>query len=116
MALDDSAYEAQVKLAFKALVTAADAADPDALEADATGDMITITATKTGEKVIVNTQRAVHQVWVAGKGAGVHFSLSADGRWLDDKGKGLELLAWVDECVAAATGQHLPFGAKPSGR
>jgi DNA-binding NarL/FixJ family response regulator len=44
----------------------------------------------------------VRQVWVAGKGLGVHFSLGPDGRWLDDKGKGLELVAWVNECVEAA--------------
>jgi hypothetical protein len=44
---------------------------------------------------------------VAGKGEGVHFSLAADGRWLDDKGKGLELTAWVSECVRAAAGLTL---------
>ena len=69
--------------------------------------MVTITATKTGEKIVINTQRAVKQIWVAGKGAGLHFSFGSAGQWLDDKGKGVELLAWVAECVAAATGQSL---------
>ena len=105
--MDDVAYSQAVAQIFKRLVKACDAVDPDRLEADATGDMVTITASKSGEKVIVNTQRAVQQVWVAGKGEGVHFSLAADGRWLDDKGKGLELLAWVSECVEAATGERL---------
>lgn len=106
---DDAVYATAVAQLFKRLVKAIDAADPDVVECDATGDMVTITAPKTGEKVVVNTQRAVRQIWVAGKGVGVHFSLAADGRWLDDKQKGLELLAWIGECVEAATGQRLAW-------
>lgn len=106
---DDAAYATAIAQLFKRVVKAIDAADPDVVECDATGDMVTITATKTGEKVVVNTQRAVQQLWVAGKGVGVHFSLGDDGRWLDDKQKGLEALSWIAECVAAATGQRLTF-------
>ncbi len=105
----DAAYSASVASFFKRLVSAVDAADPDLVECDATGDMVTITATKSGTKVIVNTQQAVSQVWVAGKGEGVHFSLAADGRWLDDKGKGLELGAWVADCVKDAAGVSLAW-------
>lgn len=103
----DAAYSASVASFFKRLVAAVDSVDPDLLECDATGDMVTITAPKTGTKVIVNTQRAVSQIWVAGKGEGVHFSRAADGRWLDDKGKGLELAAWVAECLREASGVAL---------
>lgn len=100
----DAAYSASVASFFKRLLSAVDAIDPDLLEADSTGDMVTITAPKTGTKVIVNTQRAVSQIWVAGKGEGVHFSRQSDGRWFDDKGKGLELGAWVSECLREAAG------------
>ncbi|GMU60294.1 MAG: hypothetical protein AMXMBFR34_20570 [Myxococcaceae bacterium] len=105
--MDDAAYTVAVSKVLKRLVKACDAADPDFLEADATGDMVTITGLKSGEKVVVNTQRAVHQLWVAGKGEGVHFSCADGERWLDDKARGLELLAWVKDCVLAATGQHI---------
>jgi CyaY protein len=105
----ESAYGPTVAQTFKRLVKTLDLSDPDVLEADTTGDMVTITATSSGQKVIVNTQRAVEQIWVAGKGEGVHFSLSSDGRWLDDKGRGRELFAWVAECVEAATGVSLRF-------
>lgn len=105
--LDETTYNNLVAGVFKRLLSAADAADPDLLEADSTGDMVTFTASKTGEKVVVNTQRAVRQIWVAGKGSGIHFSCGADGRWMDDKGKGLELLAWVAECVRAMSGVEL---------
>ncbi|MFT3709788.1 MAG: iron donor protein CyaY [Archangium sp.] len=102
--MDNSAYQASVSTFFKKLITAIDSADPDFVECDSTGDMVTITAVKSGAKVIVNTQRAVSQIWVAGKGVGVHFSMGADGRWMDDKQKGLELTAWVAECVREASG------------
>jgi CyaY protein len=105
--MDSSTYQASVTSFFKRLIAAVDANDPDVLECDSTGDMVTITAPKSGTKVIVNTQRAVNQIWVAGKSAGVHFSLGADGRWMDDKNKGLELGAWVAECVRDASGVRL---------
>ncbi|MFN0061404.1 MAG: iron donor protein CyaY [Myxococcaceae bacterium] len=106
--MDEAAYQQHVVAAFRKILKAADAFDPDILESDSTGDMLTLTAPQ-GEKCVVNTQRAVHQIWVAGKGAGIHFSLDAGGLWKDDKGKGLELLAWVSEVVASMTGQPLNY-------
>ncbi len=102
-----AAYDAAVAAFFKRLIAAADQADPDVLEADSTGDMITLTAVRTGQKIVVNTQRAVSQVWVAGQGTGVHFDLGPDGRFVDDKGQGKELAAWVSACVEAVTGAPL---------
>ncbi len=103
--MDEATYSGLVAGAFKRLVAAADAIDPDVLECDSTGDMVTLTA-KSGQKVVVNTQRAVRQIWVAGKSQGIHFSWDGS-KWVDDKGKGLELFAWVSECVEAACGQPL---------
>ena len=103
--LDDGTYNSQVAEVFKRLLKGLDTVDPDLLDADSTGDMVTITANKSGQKVVINTQRAVSQLWVAGNGAGIHFSF--DGRWMDDKGKGIELFAWVSACVEAATGAKI---------
>lgn len=105
--MNDSEFTVAASQLFKRMVKGVDAADPDVIEGDSTGDMVTFVATKTGEKVIINTQRAVQQIWVAGNGAGIHFSYGAGGQWLDDKGKGIELLAWVSECVERASGQKL---------
>ena len=102
--MDEAHYASAVKQVFSRLVKAVDRADPDFIEADSTQDMVTISSPKTTEKVVVNTQRAVRQIWVAGKGVGVHFSLGPDGRWLDDRGQGKELLDWVQACAEAATG------------
>lgn len=106
--MDEKLYSTLVAAMFKRMLKALDEADPDALDADSTGDMVTITGGKSGQKVVVNTQRAVHQIWVAGKSQGIHFSYDG-AKWLDDKGKGLELFAWVAECVEAASGVKVTF-------
>jgi len=105
--MDPKAYDQKVSAFFKQLLAAADAVDPDVLEADGTGEMVTFTASG-GQKIIVNTQRAVWQVWVAAGSQGVHFSWDEQaGAWRDDKGKGLELSAFVTDAVREASGAEL---------
>ena len=105
--IDEARYDPLVSSAFKKLLAAVDQVDPDALDADSTGDMITLTAAS-GEKCIVNTQRATSQIWVAGKSQGIHFSYDeATGTWKDDKGKGLELFAFVQDVVRTISGVDL---------
>ena len=105
--MDEAAYNQRVVTAFKRILAAADAVDPDVLEADGTGDMVTLTAAG-GAKCIVNTQRAVHQVWVAAQSQGIHFSWDdATGTWRDDKGKGYELFAFVRAAVKELCGAEL---------
>lgn len=105
--MDESEYERTVAKAFRQLLTALDEVDPDLVDVESTGDMVTITATA-GEKCVVNTQRAVHQIWVAGKGQGIHFTYDPERHaWWDDKGKGLELFAFVGDAVEALCGFRL---------
>lgn len=106
--IDDTTYNALVGAVFKRLLKGLDTVDPDLLEADSTGDMVTVTASKSGAKVVVNTQRAVRQIWVAGSGQGIHFDWDGT-KWLDDKKKGLELYAWVSSCVETACGAKVAF-------
>jgi len=105
--MDESVYNQRVAAAFKRIMTAADAVDPDTLEADSTGDMVTLTAASR-EKCIINTQRAVRQIWVAGQGEGIHFSHDeARALWVDDKGRGIELFAFVAHVVKSLCGAQL---------
>ncbi len=109
--MNESTYNQLVAAAFKRIMAAADALDPDDLEAESTGDMVTLTAASR-EKCIVNTQRAVRQIWVAGRGQGIHFSYdTASGSWLDDKGKGLELFRFVADVVQQISGEALTYPA-----
>ena len=109
--MDEVRYNQLVAVAFRRILAAADAIDPDVLEADSTGDMVTLTA-RSREKCIVNTQRAVRQIWVAGKSQGIHFSYDeASGTWKDDKGRGLELFSFVADVVNDLTGENLVYPA-----
>ena len=107
--MDETRYNQLVAAAFQRLLRALDKVDPDFLDADSTGDMVTVTSAA-GQKVVVNTQRATRQIWVAGKGLGLHFSFEADNRWMDDKGKGIELFAFVADAVEAVSGVRLELG------
>ncbi len=107
--MDETRYNQLVAAAFGTLMRALDKVDPDVLDADSTGDMVTVTSAA-GQKVVVNTQRATRQIWVAGKGLGVHFSFAPDGQWMDDKGKGVELFSFIADAVEAIAGVRLEFG------
>ncbi|NOK05448.1 MULTISPECIES: iron donor protein CyaY [Myxococcus] len=107
--MDEARYNQLVSAAFKRILAAADTIDPDILEADSTGDMVTLTAASR-EKCIVNTQRAVRQIWVAGRGQGIHFDYdAATGTWKDDKGRGLELMSFVADVVGGITGADFVY-------
>ncbi len=107
--MDEASYNQLISAAFKRIIAAADGLDPDVLEAESTGDMVTLT-TASREKCIVNTQRAVRQIWVAGRGQGIHFSYDpASGTWRDDKGKGLELFRFVADVVRDLTGEPFEY-------
>lgn len=109
--MDEARYSQLIAAAFKRLLAAADSVDPDVLEAESTGDMLTLTA-RSREKCVINTQRAVRQIWVAGQGQGIHFSYDeATGTWRDDKGKGLELFSFVAGVVRELTGEELAYPA-----
>lgn len=109
--MDEARYNQLVSAVFKRMLAAADAIDPDVLEADSTGDMLTLTS-RSREKCIVNTQRAVRQIWVAGKSQGIHFSYDeASGSWKDDKGKGLELFSFVADVVRELSGADFDYSA-----
>ncbi|SEL67223.1 CyaY protein [Stigmatella aurantiaca] len=107
--MDEARYNQLVAAVFKRMVAAADSIDPDVLEAETTGDMLTLTA-PSREKCIVNTQRAVRQIWVAGKSQGIHFSYDeATGTWKDDKGRGLELFSFVAQVVREISGADFAY-------
>jgi CyaY protein len=109
--MEEHRYNEMAAGIFRKILAAADEIDPEILDADSTGDKVELTAAS-GQKCIINTQRAVRQIWVAGKGQGIHFSYDEAGReWRDDKGKGLELFAFIAEVVQAISGAKLSYPA-----
>jgi CyaY protein len=102
--LDEAHYLRLAHAVFEKLVDGFEAIDPEQAELDLAGDVVTI-AFASGKKCIVNTQRPVRQLWLAGAQRAWHFSYDeASARWLDDRGAGDELFATVARIVRDATG------------
>ena len=107
--MDDKTFDALITKIWRRLTDGIDAKDPDRVEATATPDMVTVEFAN-GHSCVINTQRAVHQVWVAAQGRGLHFDWHAEeGEWKDDKGQGLELLRFVTDVVLAECGERVRF-------
>lgn len=107
--LDEKEYRGLVAEAYRQLERAFDAVDPDLAEFELSQGAVSIQfANRT--KLILSTQPSVRQLWLAAasKGIAYHFDFDPESKsWLDDKGKGLELLATVKALVAEVAGVSL---------
>ena len=105
--IDESEYQ---KLADKALHRLeglfADV-DPDEVDCERAGDVITL-AFKGAKKCVINTQRPTRQIWLAANARAWHFSYDLKvGAWLDDKGQSVELFAMVAKIVKEGAGLEI---------
>lgn len=101
--MDESRYLDLVHATFRRILDAFDDVDIEDADVETAGDVITITW-RDGSRCVVNTQRPVRQVWLAGGDRAWHFGWDEAGRrWIDDKGSGDELLATI-EAIAARNG------------
>ena len=83
---------------------AADAADAD-IECAINGNVLEIEFVDNGSKIIVNSQAAMQEIWVAAKAGGFHFRHEG-GRWLDTRGND-ELFAALTKMASAQAGVAL---------
>lgn len=94
--MDESRYLDLAHATFRRIVDAFDDVDIDDADVESAGDVVTI-SWKDGSRCIVNTQRPVRQVWLAGGDRAWHFDWDdATGSWRDDKGSGDELEAAIE--------------------
>ena len=99
--MDESNYERLAKDAFKRVLDLFEAVDPEDADVDVAGDVLRIEL-RGGARIVLNTQRPVRQLWLAGGQSAWHFSYDANSeRWLDDKGRG-ELFQVLRTLSAAA--------------
>jgi CyaY protein len=102
--MDERAYQHLADETFKKLEDALKDVDPDDVDVERAGDVLTLTF-KSGARCVVNTQRPTRQVWLAANARAWHFSYDdAKKSWLDDKGQGLELFATVRGIVKTSSG------------
>jgi CyaY protein len=105
--LEESKYQHMADAAFRRIADALDAVDPDDVDCELAGDVLTLTF-KGGAKCVVNTQRPTRQIWLAASARAWHFSWDeSSGQWLDDKGQGVELFAKVSEIVKVSAGVEI---------
>ena len=111
--MDESRYQKLADVALGAIEDMLKDVDAEVVDIERAGDVLTLTFA-TGKKAVVNTQRPTRQIWLAANARAWHFSYhepeaATAGRWLDDKGQGLELVAQVAAIVKEAAGIDLPL-------
>ena len=107
--MDERTYQKLADMAFRAIGDAFDDVDPEAVDCEFAGDVVTLTM-RGGQKCVVNTQRPARQIWLAANARAWHFSWDeARQAWLDDKGRGDELYATIADVVKQATGVGVSF-------
>jgi CyaY protein len=94
----------EYRLAVDALLARLDAAfadvDPDLAESEYAQGTLVVTFLQS-HKLIVSPQAPVRQIWAAFRDRAWHFSFdAASGRWLDDRGQGIELVDLVAKLAA----------------
>jgi len=87
-----------------ALERAGEAADVD-LEASRSGNVLQIEFVDNGSKIIVNTQAAMQEIWVAGRAGGFHYRFNGE-HWLNTR-DGSELFAALSVLASEQAGAPL---------
>jgi CyaY protein len=108
--MDERAYQHLADATFARIERALNDIDPDDLDCERAGDVLTLTF-KSGAKCVINTQRPTRQIWLAANARAWHFGWSAEGeKWLDDKGEKaesgepLDLFAAIRRIVRQSSG------------
>ena len=72
------------------------------------GAMVTLVFANRSQ-IIINLQKPLHEVWMASRSGGYHFSWR-EGRWQDTKGQG-DFFALLTSDASAQAGVHLQFAS-----
>lgn len=86
------------------LEQAADRADLE-IECSRSGNVLEIELIDAGSKVIVNSQAAMQEIWVAAKSGGFHYRYVA-GNWIDTR-SGKELFAALAQIIGDQVGRTI---------
>lgn len=109
--MDDSRYQKIADVALRAIEDMLKDVDAEVVDIDRSGDVLTLTFADK-KKAVVNTQRPTRQIWLAANARAWHFDYHEPdgptaGRWLDDKGQGVELLAQIAAIIKDLAGLDL---------
>ncbi|NRD75745.1 iron donor protein CyaY [Shewanella sp. VB17] len=99
MSITDTEFHQLADAMFQAIDNAIEVAidnqDAD-IDIDASGNVLQLTFEDTS-KIVINKQEPLHQIWVATKFGGYHFSFVED-KWIDQRNGG-EFMAFVVDSI-----------------
>jgi CyaY protein len=106
-------YRKKIQEVYDTIEKALADVDPDVAECEQASGVLTITF---GDRTrcILSGQPSVRQLWVAlaAIGTAYHFDYDfASGRWVDDKGRGIELMSYMQKFLTEKTGEKISLPA-----
>jgi CyaY protein len=105
--MEESSYRRVLDDTFKVIDAAFEKIDPDMAESVYGQGTLSIVFAD-GRRCILSPQSPVRQLWVAFKDRAWHMDLdAASGRWLDDRGQGIELFGLIETITRDAAGLEL---------
>ncbi|USX27496.1 iron donor protein CyaY [Oxalobacteraceae bacterium OTU3CINTB1] len=111
--MGESEFLAQAEATLDAIEAALDQLNDDDMvdvECSRSGNVLEIEFIDNGSKVIVNSQAAMQELWVAARSGGFHYR-QKDGLWLNTR-DGSELFAALSEIVSAQGGAPVVVAPK----
>ncbi|MRX08046.1 iron donor protein CyaY [Pseudoduganella sp. FT25W] len=103
--MGESEFMAQAEATLDAIEAALDRlndADMTDVECSRSGNVLEIEFIDNGSKIIVNSQAAMQELWVASRSGGYHYR-QKDGKWLNTR-DGSELFATLSDEVTKQGG------------
>ena len=110
--MGESEFLAQAEATLDAIEAALDrlnAADMTDVECSRSGNVLEIEFIDNGSKIIVNSQAAMQELWVASRSGGYHYR-QKDGQWRNTR-DGSELFATLSEEVTKQGGAPVVLSA-----
>jgi CyaY protein len=103
--IEEKQYRQLIDQVFHQIDAAFEPVDPDL--AECTVSQGTLTILYQGKlRFILSPQTPVRQIWAAFKDQAWHFDRDAQsGRWLDDRGRGIELYQLVQDTTRQVVGE-----------
>ena len=102
--MEEKLYRQLVDDTFRRIDAAFETVDPDLAESTFSQGTLTIVFRET-QQLILSPQTPTRQIWAAFRDRAWHFGLRADGNgWVDDRGRGIELFALIEDLARTAAG------------
>ena len=107
--MENKEYFARVSELFEIVEEKLDEFEED-VDYDSTPDKLMVNLEKNDEKIVINTQRAIQEIWLAGNSRGWHFHYIAEKNiWFAEAEKE-EFFKCLADLLTANLGKDVAFG------